>query len=47
MLELFFRAHISGLHGTLVDEKELVRIALSCHFALDILRDKSETRRAQ
>ena len=28
-------------------KKELVRIALSCHFALDILCDKSETRRAQ
>ena len=47
ILELFFHPHIGIYMGVLVDEKELVRIALSCHFALDILCDKSETHRAQ
>ena len=39
MLELFMEV--------LVDEKELVRIAPSCHFPLDIPCDQSETRCAQ
>ena len=47
MLELFFHAHIGVYMEVLVDEKELERIALSCQFALDILIDKSEVRRAQ
>ena len=34
MLELFFHAHIGGYMEVLVDEKELVRIALSCSIAL-------------
>ena len=47
MLELFFHAHI-GIHmEVLVDEMELGRIALACHFAPDILCDKSEVRCAQ
>ena len=47
MLELVCHAHI-GMHlEVLVGEKELGRIALSCHFALDILCDKSGVRCAQ
>ena len=37
MLEPFFHAHIGVLMKVLVDERELGRIALSCHVALDIL----------
>ena len=46
-LALFFHAHIGIYMEVLVDEKELGRLALSRHFALDILCDKSETRCAQ
>ena len=47
ILELFFHARDRTYMQVLVDEKELGRISLSCHFALDILCDKSETRRAR
>ena len=43
MLELFCHAEIGILMGALADEMVLAMIALTCHFALDILCDKSET----
>ena len=43
MLELFCHAEIGILMEPLADEVVLAMIALSCHFALDILCDKSET----
>ena len=45
MLELFCHAEIGILMEALADEMVLAMIALSCHFALDILCDKSETRK--
>ena len=47
MLELFWHAHVGMYMEVLVGGKEQGRIALSCHFALDILCDNSETRCAQ
>ena len=37
---LLFRVQIGGLFELFVDEIDLARIALSCHFALDFLCDK-------
>ena len=45
MLELFCHAEIGILMVALADEMVLAITALSCHFALDILCDKSETRK--
>ena len=42
MMELLFHVQIGGIFELLVDEIDLARIALSCHFALDILFDKAE-----
>ena len=47
MLGLCCHAHVGIFMEALVDEKDLGRIALSCHFALDIFCDKSEVRCAQ
>ena len=44
MLELFCYAEIGMLMEALADEMVLAMIALSCHSALDILCDKSESR---
>ena len=40
MLELLCRAHIGVFMEELFGEEDLVRIALSCHLALDILSDE-------
>ena len=40
MMELLFHAQIGGIFEMFVDEIELARLALSCHFALDVLFDK-------
>ena len=40
MLELLCHAHIGVFMEALFDEEDLVRIAHSCDFALDILCDK-------
>ena len=40
MMELLFHVQIGGIFELLVDVIDLARIALSCHFALDILCDK-------
>ena len=40
---LFCHADIGTFIEALADEKDLGRVALSCHFALDILCDKSDT----
>ena len=37
ILELLFHEHISGVFVLIVDEIDLAQIALSCHFALDLL----------
>ena len=47
MLELVCHTHIGIYMEALVGAKELGIIALSCHFVLDILCDKSEVRCAQ
>ena len=40
-MELLFHAQIGGIfEPPFVDETDLARIALSCHFALDLLCDK-------
>ena len=44
MLELFCHADIGLLMEVLVDDMVLAMVALSCHFALDVLCDKSEPR---
>ena len=40
MLELLCHAYVGVFIEALSDEEDLVRNALSCHFALDILCDK-------
>ena len=40
MMELLFHAQIGGIFEMFVDEIDLARLALSCHFALDVLCDK-------
>ena len=37
LLELLFHEHVCGVFETFVDEIDLAKIALSCHFALDLL----------
>ena len=37
LLELLFHEQISGVFEPFVDEIELAKIALSCHFELDLL----------
>ena len=39
--ELLFHVQIGGIFVLFVDEIDLARIALSCHFALDLLCDKT------
>ena len=39
-MELFFHVRIGGIFVLFVDEIDLARLALSCHFALDVLCDK-------
>ena len=36
-LELLFHLQVSGTFELFVDEIDLARIALSCHYALDLL----------
>ena len=40
MMEQLFHAQIGGIFEPFVDETELARIAISCHFALDLLCDR-------
>ena len=40
LLELLFHGHISSILLLSVDEFDLAKIALSCHFALDLLCHK-------
>ena len=40
MMELLFHVQIGGTFELFVDEIDLARISLSCHFALDLLCDK-------
>ena len=42
-MELLFRIQVGGIFVLFVDEIDLARIALSCHFALDLLCDKAGT----
>ena len=37
MMELLFHAQIGGIFEMFVDQVDLARLALSCHFALDVL----------
>ena len=37
-LELLFHEQVSGAFEPFVDEIDLAKIALSCHFALDLLK---------
>ena len=36
LLELSFHEQVGGVFETFVDEIDLAKIALSCHFALDL-----------
>ena len=40
MMELSFHVQVGGIFAMYVEEVDLARIALSCHFALDLLCDK-------
>ena len=40
LLELLFHGQISGAFEPFVVETDLAKIALSCHFALNVLCDK-------
>ena len=40
LIELLFHERICGAFEPFGDETDLARIALSCHFALDLLCDK-------
>ena len=42
VLELLFHVQVGAFMEEYVDEVDLLRIALSCHFALDVLCDKAE-----
>ena len=42
MLGLLRHAHVGVSMEALLDDKDLGRIALSCHFALDVLCDEAE-----
>ena len=39
-MQLLFHVQTAGIYELLVDEIDLARIALSCHFVLDLLCDK-------
>ena len=41
IMELLFHVQVGGIFVLFVDEIDLARIALSCHFALDSLCDKT------
>ena len=41
MMELLFHVQAGGIFEIFVDEIDLARIALSCHFALDLLCNKT------
>ena len=41
MMELLLHVQIGGIFERFMDEIDLARIALSCHFALDIPCDNS------
>ena len=43
MMELPLHVQIGGIFEHFVDETDLARIALSCHFAPDLLCDKAGT----
>ena len=43
LLELFCHVQIGLRMETLADEVSTARVALSCHFALDLLCDKSDS----
>ena len=40
MMELLFHVQIGGIFEPFVDEIDLAKIELSCHFAVDVLCDK-------
>ena len=42
MLELLCHAHVGVYMKALFDEEDAERIALSCHLALDLLRNKKK-----
>ena len=41
MMDLLFHVQTGGIFEIFKEEIDVVRIALSCHFALDLLRDKA------
>ena len=41
MMEIRIHVEIGGIFESFVDEIDMARIALSCHFALDLLRYKA------
>ena len=43
IMELLFHVQIGGIFMICMEEIDLARIALSCHFALDLLCDKAGT----
>ena len=43
LLELLFHEQVSGIFEPFVDENDLAKVALSCHFALDLLCYKEGT----
>ena len=43
MMELLFHVQIGGIFEIFVEEIDLARVALSCHFAIDLLCDKAGT----
>ena len=43
MMELLVHVQICGIFEIYIDEFDLARIALSCHFALEQLCDKADT----
>ena len=42
MLELRFLKHVNGIVDSFLVDLDLAKIALSCHFALDLLCYKKE-----
>ena len=42
LLELLFLKHVNGIVDSYLVDLDLVKIALSCHFALDLLCYKEE-----
>ena len=41
MMEILIHLETGGIFESFVDEVDMARIALSCHFALDLLRYKA------